>query len=223
MANYPNSPNYRGQVTPGVVLEFTTGDPTAGKAVAGTPVSLLNPLPVVVTTGGGALTNVNLTQVNGVPVTLGQAVAAASIPVVLASDVSLTMSGNVVASGSVGLLPPTSGGELVSRTIWPGNTTAVVVKSSAGQILAVRCMTNAAVIGYLKLYNAASATVGVGTPQDTIEIPAPAGGGGGGIYEYHMYGANYPAGITMILTTGITDADTTVPAPNTFIITVFYK
>jgi hypothetical protein len=119
--------------------------------------------------------------------------------------------------------PSASGGENVTRIPWPANTTAVVIKASPGQIYGVRAMTNAAVIGYLKIYNATSASVGVGTPQDTVVIPAPSGGGGGGIYETHTNGTAYSVGITAILTTGIQDTDASVPAANTFMITIFWK
>jgi hypothetical protein len=53
MADFPDAPNNPGRITPGRVIEITTGDPTQATAYAGTPVGDRNPLPVVLTGGAG--------------------------------------------------------------------------------------------------------------------------------------------------------------------------
>lgn len=153
---------------------------------------------------------------------LGQATSSASIPVVIASDQTLGISGSVSASGSVSLIPLTTGGVSSSCTIWPNNTTAVVVKASPGQVYGVHVQTNSTALGYLKMYDATSATAGSGTPKLRVICPAPAVGGFLGGFMSDT-GVQFSTGISIILTGAITDADTTAVAANTFIVTVFYK
>lgn len=148
----------------------------------------------------------------------GQKTMGNSAPVVLASDQT---SIPVTVTGNVNLVPATSGGLTRTRTLIPNNTTAVVIKASAGQVYKVRVTNNSATIAYLKLYDATSATVGVGTPVDTIMIPASTSGAG--LVDSTDVGTVYATGITFIVTTGIADADTAVPAANAYIVTIYYK
>lgn len=121
----------------------------------------------------------------------------------------------------VQLQAQTSGGLSRSRTLIPNNTTAIVVKASAGQLYKIRATNNSATIAYIKLYDATSATAGSGTPVDTIMIPANASGAG--IVDTTDIGVPHSTGITYTVTTGIADADTGTPAANAYIVTVFYK
>ncbi|MCS3690958.1 hypothetical protein ABIF26_006465 [Bradyrhizobium elkanii] len=118
-------------------------------------------------------------------------------------------------------LPQTSGGLSRSRTLIPNNTTAVVVKSGAGQVYKIRATNNSATIAYIKLYDATSATAGSGTPVDTIMIPAASTGAG--IVDTTDLGVVHSTGITFIVTTGIADNDTTAPAASTYVVTIYYK
>lgn len=115
----------------------------------------------------------------------------------------------------------TSGGLSRSRTLIPNNTTAIVVKSGAGQLYKIRATNNSATIAYIKLYDATSATAGSGTPVDTIMIPASTSGAG--IMDTTDVGTVHATGITYIVTTGIADADTTAPAASAYVVTMFYK
>ncbi len=121
----------------------------------------------------------------------------------------------------VQLQAETAGGLSRSRTLIPNNTTAIVVKSGAGQLYKVRATNNSATIAYIKIYDATSATAGSGTPVDTIMIPASSTGAG--IVDTTDMGAVHSTGITYVVTTGIADADTAVPAASTYIVTMFYK
>lgn len=125
-------------------------------------------------------------------------------------------------TGAANLVPATSGGLSRSRTLIPNNTTAIVVKASAGQVYKIRATNNSATISYIKLYDATSATAGSGTPVDTIMIPA-ATAGGAGIVDTSDIGWAHATGITYVVTTGIADADTTAPAASAYIVTVSYK
>jgi hypothetical protein len=121
----------------------------------------------------------------------------------------------------VQLQAETSGGLSRSRTLIPNNTTAIVVKSGAGQLYKIRATNNSSTIAYIKLYDATSATAGSGTPVDTIMIPASTSGAG--IVDTTDMGAVHSTGITYTVTTGIADADTAAPAASTYIVTMFYK
>ena len=118
-------------------------------------------------------------------------------------------------------LAGTSGGLSRSRTLIPNNTTAIVVKASAGQLYKIRATNNSAVIAYIKLYDATSATAGAGTVVDTIMIPASASGAG--IVDTTDLGIEHATGITYVVTTGIADADTAAPAADAYVVTMFYK
>jgi hypothetical protein len=142
----------------------------------------------------------------------GSALSVNSAPVVIASD-----QGAVAAK----LQATTAGGLTRSRTLIPNNVTAIVVKSGAGQLYKVRCTNNSAVVAYLKIYDATSATAGSGTPVDTIMIPASTSGAG--IVDSTDVGTPFTTGLTFIVTTGIADADTAVPAANAYIVTMYYK
>lgn len=144
----------------------------------------------------------------------GQATMANSAPVVVASNQSPIP---VQAS------PATSGGLSRTRTLIPNNITNVIIKASAGQVYKIRATNNSSTIAYIKLYDAATATAGSGTPIDTIMIPAATAGGAGIADWYGDIGVVHATGITFIVTTGIADADTAVPAANAYIVTVFYK
>ncbi len=120
------------------------------------------------------------------------------------------------------LTPVTTGGLSILSTITPNNTTAVVVKSGAGQLYKVRATNNSGTIAYIKIYNATSATAGSGTPVDRIMIPA-ATTNGAGIVDTTDIGAAYSTGITYCLTTGIADNDTGAPAASTYLVTFYYK
>lgn len=120
------------------------------------------------------------------------------------------------------LQPHTAGGLTRSRTLIPNNTTAIVVKASAGQVYKIRATNNSSTIAYIKLYDATSATAGSGTPVDTIMIPA-ATAGGAGIVDTTDVGVAHATGITYTVTTGIADNDTGAPAATTYVVTVLYK
>jgi hypothetical protein len=119
------------------------------------------------------------------------------------------------------IAPATSGGLSRSRTLIPNNTTAIVVKSGAGQLYQIRATNNSATIAYIKLYDATSATAGSGTPVDTIMIPASTSGAG--IVATTDLGVVHSTGITYTVTTGIADADTGVPAAGAYVVTMYYK
>jgi hypothetical protein len=123
--------------------------------------------------------------------------------------------------GQVGLVPVTSGGLSISSTQVASNTTAIVVKGSAGQLYGLELYNNSATIAYVKLYNATSATCGSGTVIQRAMIPANASGAGA--ISNNVDGLAYSTGITMCITGGFADSDTTAPSASTYIVNVLYK
>lgn len=101
-----------------------------------------------------------------------------------------------------------------------GSPTAVVIKASAGTVYGVQLGGIGSAPAYLKLYNAASATCGSGTPVKRLIIPAntTAANGAGSNVTFGTAGLNFTTGITYCVTTGIADNDATGPAANTFLI-----
>jgi len=135
-----------------------------------------------------------------------------------------TATGGVVTVQGVTAMTPVlvNPGTNASTTgnIVANNTTAVVVKASAGTLYGVQVYGIGSAPAYLKIYNATSATCGSGTPVKRLQIPAAAtaANGAGSNITFGPQGVAFGTGITYCVTTGITDADATAPAANTFLV-----
>jgi len=176
---------------------------------------------VPVSSSGGASTN--LVSVGGANIALGQTDSAHSLPVAIANDESLTITGTVTASGSFQDIPGTSGGLSITTAIVPNNTTGVLVSAGAHQVYSIAAFNNSSTIAYLKLYNKATApTVGTDTPVWIGMIPGPAAGGGG-FTLYIPTGLVFSLGIGYGVTTGIANADTTAPAASAYLVNIGWK
>jgi hypothetical protein len=116
------------------------------------------------------------------------------------------------------------GGASISSEIVPNNTTAVVVKASAGTLYAAQVYGIGSGPAYLKIYNATSATCGSGTPVLRWMIPAAAtaANGTGSNIPIPAQGIALGTGLTYCVTGGITDADTTAPAASSYLINIEY-
>lgn len=118
-----------------------------------------------------------------------------------------------------------TGGASTAGAAVPNNTTAVVVKASAGTLYGVQLAGIGSAPSYLKIYNATSATCGSGTPVKRLMIPAAstAANGAGSNVSFGATGVDFGTGITYCVTTGIGDSDATAPAASTFLVNVDYK
>jgi hypothetical protein len=114
----------------------------------------------------------------------------------------------------------TTGGATPTGNIAPNNTTAVVVKASAGTLYGAQLAGLGSAPAYLKIYNATSATCGSGTPVKRLMIPAAstAANGAGSNVTFGPMGVAFGTGITYCVTTGIADNDATAPAASTFLV-----
>lgn len=129
------------------------------------------------------------------------------------------------STNGVSPVATTTGGGSQTGNIAANNTTAVVVKASAGTLYSLQLSGIGSAPAYLKIYNAASATCGSGTPVGRYMIPAAAtaANGAGSNIDLGPVGVAYGTGITYCVTTGITDADTTAPAASTFLVNLVWK
>lgn len=168
----------------------------------------------------------NLTQVAGAAISQGHGTAATAIRVELPTDgtgvVGLNAGTNTV--GNVGLAPQTSGGLSMSRTVVANNTTAIIVKASAGQVFGVHGYSiSASTPIFLKFYNATAQTCGTGSPVWEEVVPASGGTAGSGMVAHDANGLAFGTGIAMCITAGIADNDTTAPAASTYIVDVAFR
>lgn len=121
------------------------------------------------------------------------------------------------------LLANSSYGSSVKSIQVANNTTSVAVDASAGTLYGIRAFNNSGTIAYGKLYNTAqgSVTCGSGTPVDRFMIPA--GSSGAGFIWTSTVGVMYSTAITICVTTGFGDSDTTAPAASTYEVSFDYK
>jgi hypothetical protein len=131
--------------------------------------------------------------------------------------------GRATAANSSPVVAPAEAS--TAGAIVPNNTTAVVVKASAGVLFGVQLASINAAPAYLKLYNATSATCGSGTPIKRLMIPAASTAANGNTRDvsFGAGGLAFSTGITYCVTTGIADADTTAPTAANFLVNVDYE
>lgn len=171
----------------------------------------------------------NITQVAGATISQGNGTAATAIRVALPTDgtgvVGLSTGTNTI--GNVGNVPITAGGLTMFREIVPNNTTSVAVKASAGQLYSIDAYSiSAATPAYIKFYNTAQGSVTCGTPTPTFGpflIPASGGAPGSGFVMHDTNGYAFSTAITVCVTAGIADNDTTAPAASTYVLNIGYK
>lgn len=164
----------------------------------------------------GALTanqSVNVAQLAGTTTSVGNGASGNGVlRVTLAND----------STGVVSLVPATSGGLTISRTLSAASTNATSVKGSAGQVYAIYVINTNASVRYLKLYNKASSpTVGTDTPVLTLPISGSTTGGGF-VFSTDV-GIAFGTGIALALTTGVADNDTGSVAANEIVVNLLYK
>lgn len=147
------------------------------------------------------------------------------------TDVNGNLKTNVVNTNANGRAVVANSSPVVSvaaastaAEVAPNNTTAVVVKGSAGTLFGVQLAGLGSAPAYVKIYNAATATCGSGTPVKRLMIPAAAtAANGAGSNVTFGPGLAMSTGITYCVTTGIADTDTTAPAASTFLVNVDFE
>lgn len=171
--------------------------------------------------GAGAITSWAGSTLGAIT-TYGTSPGAVLVPSVNAFVTNTNANGAATAANSS---PVVNAYAAPAGAIAPNNTTAVVVKASPGTVTSIQLAGIGSAPVYLKLYNATSATCGSGTPVKRLMIPAASTAALGSAQSISLGagGVYFSTGITYCLTTGITDADTTAPAANTFLVNIDYQ
>lgn len=172
--------------------------------------------------------SVNLNQAAGTALDVNSGnKSAGTIRVVLATDQpSMTNAQPVSQSGSpwgVNDAPVTSGGLSRNYQIAPATPAKTVVKGSAGQLYAIKGSNNNATPVYVKLFDAVTGSVTLGTTacDDQFEIPGNTAGAG---FVYNVdKGMAYATGIIAAITSGLASTDNTAIAANSVIVTLYFK
>lgn len=129
---------------------------------------------------------------------------------------------HLTAQGAVWMTPTptTNGGVSFTRVISAATTNATLIKSSAGNLYGVWATNTSASTRYLKLYNMTTApTVGTSTPSITISLPS----GFAGDLNVGTHGVSFTTGISLAITGGYADTDTTATVAGEVIVTILYK
>lgn len=126
---------------------------------------------------------------------LGQATMGASVPVAIASDQS---------AFPITLNAATTGGYSTYSVIWPNNTTGVTIKTAAGELGAYNFGNSDTIDYWAKLYDKATAPTSADTPLLRIYLPNL-----GGSNLCTIPGVNFTTGLSLRVTGGIADNDTT--------------
>jgi hypothetical protein len=119
--------------------------------------------------------------------------------------------------------PHTAGGLSISRDIDLDNGTLTVVKASAGQLYGWWITNTSTVTVFVKFYDAASGTLGTGTPVLTIGIPGNATDDTLALANMGGMGIAFATGICVGAGTGVADADNTDPGANAVVANILYK
>lgn len=135
---------------------------------------------------------------------------------------SIAAGSNLV--GDVGIQGRASGGLSLFRSI-DIDETEEDVKTSAGTVYAITAFNSTAAPIFLKFYNAAAASVTVGTttPVLTFLVPGNADSDGAGFVFNVAQGIAFSTAICVAATTGVADNDTGAPGANACMVHVFYS
>lgn len=134
--------------------------------------------------------------------------------------------GQNIGNTSFGVTPGTSGG-LTPATfpISGSGDNHTNIKATAGQVYHISVSNNSATLVYLRLYNAGSGFNGCASATNLLyQFGVPANTSGSGYVEDISMGlGGFTTGISMCLTAGYANTDTTAPPANAIIVNIGYK
>lgn len=108
------------------------------------------------------------------------------------------------------------------RLISDASTNATSVKASAGTITTIAAVNmNETTVSYLKIYDKATTPI-VGTDVPVMTIPVPTNIQGAGIVISIPNGVIFSNGISIAVTGGVADSDTTVIGADEVVINITY-
>lgn len=118
--------------------------------------------------------------------------------------------------------PHTAGGLSIARDIDLDNGTLTVVKNAAGQVYGWDITNTTTATVFVKFYDAASGTLGTGTPVLTIAIPGNASDDTLHTKNFGAMGLAFATGICVGAGTGVADGDNTDPGANAVVANIYY-
>lgn len=121
-------------------------------------------------------------------------------------------------------IPTTSGG-LTNYNVQPGaSDNHVNIKNGAGQVYKIEAFNNSATVNYVRLYNAASGFNGCNSATNLIwQGIIPASTSGAGLSSSWDLGLAFSTGISICVTSGYAQNDTTNATASALIVNVGYK
>lgn len=156
---------------------------------------------------------VNMTQIGGAAVPVGNGAAATAQRVVIAND-NTAFSTNPQPTATMGCTP---GGLQSAAT-----TNATSIKASAGTLCGGMAINTTASIYYARLYNLAAAPTCSSETGFVATIPIPASTTGSGtLIDFGTFGASFSTGIALCLTGGPSSTDDTNAATGVFLTYAF--
>ena len=138
----------------------------------------------------------------------GQATAANSAPVVLASNVT----------SSISIAEAATGGATVKRIISAATNNPTTIKDGPGKVTGWYIYNASGTVRVVRFFNATSPPGVYTSPYLTIAIPALSAAN-----CPFPAGINFDTGICIATTTTVDDATTTAVGANELIINIFYK
>ena len=161
---------------------------------------------------------VNVAQINGVTPLMGNGVTGTgSQRVTIASD-------NTAFSVNSQPTPVTSGGLTVYNVQPAASDNHVVIKAGAGQVYKIEAFNNSATINYVRLYNATTGFNGCNSATNLVwQGIIPASTSGAGLASSWELGMPFATGISICVTSGYAQTDTTNATASALIVNIGYK
>lgn len=158
---------------------------------------------------GGSNWSINVAQMNGVAVTMGNGASGTGVQrVTLADD----------GTGIVGLFPRTSGGLTTFHLVSAATTNATNIKASAGQVYGWYIYNSNASARKVAFHNTAGTPTAGASIYFSLVIPPTSGAN----VEFTQ-GLVFATGIAITTVTGLADSDSAAVGANDLIINIWYK
>ncbi len=224
---------------------ITAGGGTAGSAATGvvTVQGIASMTKLLVTPDSVALPanqSVNVAQINGVAPLMGNGVTGTGSPrVTIASDntaftvnaaqaTAASLNATVVGTGTLAVqsqpTPVTSGGLSVYNVQPAASDNHIVIKAGAGQVYKIEAFNNSATVNYVRLYNATTGFNGCNSATNLVwQAIIPASTSGAGLASSWESGMAFATGISICITSGYAQTDTTNATASALVVNVGYK
>ena len=166
---------------------------------------------------------VNVAQLNGVAVTMGNGIVGTGVQrVTLASDstgvVGLNAGSNLIGQAATVGTATTTNTALTSYTASAVSTNATSIKTSAGNVYTISGINTTSTLYYLRLYNLSAAPTCSSSSGFVESIPVPHNAGNGsGFVRVSPVGKSFTTGIAFCLTGGAGSTDNTNAATGVYV------